>query len=116
MSGNEIDDYMKAHLPPGQQDIVTIVRTLMHEEAPHADETISRGSPAWKANKILAIISRSKTHITLAFIRGAEFTDSHGLLEGVGKTTRHVRLKDPDTIDRAAVRDYIKQAVALDRG
>ncbi|TMR06950.1 DUF1801 domain-containing protein [Actinomadura soli] len=115
MTDNEIDEYMKAYLPPRHQEIVTIVRTLMSQEAPQAEETISRGSPAWKAGKLLAIISRSKTQITLAFARGAEFTDPHGLLGGIGKTTRHVRLKDPDTIDTEAIRDYIRQAVALDR-
>ncbi|MFC4048632.1 DUF1801 domain-containing protein [Actinomadura syzygii] len=111
---NEIDEYMQKHLPPHHQEIVTIVRTLMREEAPEAQETISRGSPAWKAAKLLAIISRSKTHITLAFTRGAEFTDPHGLLEGKGKTTRHVRLKDPTKIDKEALRAYIHQALTLD--
>jgi hypothetical protein len=40
--------------------------------------------------------------------------DDHGLLEGVGKKTRHVKLKKPGAIDQAALRDYIAQAVALD--
>jgi hypothetical protein len=66
------------------------------------------------ATKVLAVLSVSTTHITFAFARGAEFTDDHGLLEGVGTKTRHVKLKQVEAIDRAALRDYIAQAVALD--
>jgi hypothetical protein len=108
------DDYVKTEMTPQQQDIITVLRGLMRQHAPQAEEVISRGSPAWNGNKLLAIISRSKTHLTLAFARGAEFIDRHGLLDGVGKTTRHVKLKQADDVDAAALRDYITQAVALD--
>lgn len=111
----DIDDYVETKLLPYQQEIVAIVRELMREYAPGADEVISRGSLAWKDNKILAITSVSRTHVTLAFARGAEFTDDHGLLEGTGKTTRHVKLKKPDAVRHEALRDYVRQAVALDR-
>lgn len=73
------------------------------------------GLAARRAATILAIISRSKTHITLSFARCTEFEDSHGLREGVGKTTRHVKLKNPDTVNADALRDDIRQALALDK-
>ncbi|GAA3080390.1 hypothetical protein GCM10010464_50600 [Pseudonocardia yunnanensis] len=116
MASVDVDEYVSTQLPPQHQAIVGVVRKLVAETAPDANEVISRGSPAWKATNILAIISRSKTHITLAFARGAEFEDSHGLLEGVGKTTRHVKLKNPDAVNADALRDYIRQALALDKG
>jgi hypothetical protein len=114
MTGNDVDEYVKSKLPPQHQGVVGILRELMSECAPDAREVISYGSPAWKSNKILAIISPSKTHITFAFSRGAEFNDAHGLLEGVGKTTRHVKIKSLDGVNHDALRDYIRQAVALD--
>lgn len=86
----------------------------MAECAPKADEVISYGSPAWKGNKILTIISPSKTHITFAFERGAEFQDAHGLLAGSGKRTRHVKIKSLDAMNHDALRDYIAQAAGLD--
>lgn len=115
MSSADVDEFVRTNLPPQHQNIVRILRELMAEGAPGASEVISRGSPAWKGGSILAIISHSKTHITFAFARGAEFDDDHDLLEGVGKTTRHVKLKSPDALDRDALRDYIRQAVALDQ-
>jgi hypothetical protein len=114
MSTQAIDDYVAAKVAPGQQPIVGLLRDLMKDGAPDANEVIAYGSLAWKATKMLAIVSVSKTHITFAFERGAEFSDDHGLLDGVGKKTRHVKLKKAEDVDQAALRDYIAQAVALD--
>ncbi|MEV4537539.1 DUF1801 domain-containing protein [Asanoa sp. NPDC049518] len=111
----DIDEYVATHLTGTHADIVREVRALMGRHAPTAREVISRGSPAWQGNKVIAIISRSKTHITLAFARGAEFDDPHGLLAGAGTTTRHVKLKRPSDVDDARLADYVRQAVALDQ-
>jgi hypothetical protein len=111
----DIDEYVATHLTGAQADIVRDVRALMARHAPAAREVISRGSPAWQGTKVIAIISRSRTHITLAFTRGAEFDDPHGLLDGVGKTTRHVKLKKPSDVEEARLADYVRQAVALDQ-
>jgi len=115
MGSTDVDEYVKTKLVPEYQDIVRVLRELMTQCAPEAHEVMSRGSPAWKGNKILAIISPSKTHITFAFDRGVEFEDAHGLLAGTGKRTRHVKIKNLDTIDQNALCDYIEQAVRLDR-
>nr|ADK32566.1 hypothetical protein [Microbispora corallina] len=116
MPSDEVDEYVRSTLPEHHRSVVAALRDLMREGAPEAAEVISRGSPAWKGDKILAIISHSRTHVTFAFARGAEFDDGHGLLEGVGKTTRHVKIKNLGALDRDALRDYIRQAVALDGG
>ncbi|MEV4513433.1 DUF1801 domain-containing protein [Dactylosporangium sp. NPDC049525] len=115
MTGQDVTDYVQNRLSPNHRDIVLVLRELVTEVAPTTSEVISRGSLAWKGNQILAIISQSRTHLTLAFARGAEFTDEHGLLDGIGKNTRHIKIKSLETIPRAAVRDYLQQAVALDR-
>ncbi|MEV6864347.1 DUF1801 domain-containing protein [Streptosporangium subroseum] len=114
MSSPDVDEYVKTRVIPEHQDIVRVLRELMAECAPEADEMIIYGSPAWKGNKPLAIISPSKTHITFAFERGAEFEDAHGLLAGVGKKTRHVKIKKLDSMNQDALRGYIAQAVKLD--
>ncbi|GAA4214306.1 DUF1801 domain-containing protein [Microbispora amethystogenes] len=114
MSSAEIDDYVETKLDPKYRELVAALRALMAEEAPEATEGLTYGSPAWRGKKMLAVISQSKTHLTFAFERGAEMTDAHGLLEGVGKKTRHVKIKIVDGINEAALRDYIGQAVRLD--
>ncbi|QKW37238.1 DUF1801 domain-containing protein [Actinomadura sp. NAK00032] len=113
--GSEIDTYAATKLDPKYAEILAALRALMSEEAPDAAECLTYGSPAWRGTKVLAVISQSKTHLTFAFERGAEFEDAHGLLQGVGKKTRHVKIKTLGGIDEQALRDYIGQAVRLDR-
>ncbi|WP_242906145.1 DUF1801 domain-containing protein [Actinomadura terrae] len=114
MPGNEIDAYIAGQLDPKYAGILDALRTLMAAHAPGAVEGLASGSPAWRGAEVLAVISQSKTHLTLAFERGAEFRDEHGLLEGVGRRTRHVKIKSLDDLDGDALRDYIEQAVRLD--
>jgi hypothetical protein len=115
MGSADVDEYVKTKVLPEHQDIVRVLRELMAECASEAHEVISHGSPAWRGDKNLAIISPSKTHITFAFERGAEFEDAHGLLAGSGKKTRHVKIKNFESMNQDALRDYIAQAVKLDR-
>ncbi|MBT2211010.1 DUF1801 domain-containing protein [Actinomadura sp. NEAU-AAG7] len=114
MPGNEIDAYIAGQLDPRYTGILGALRTLMAAHAPAAVEGLAYGSPAWRGAEVFAVVSQSKTHLTLAFERGAEFEDEHGLLEGVGRRTRHVKIKSLDDLDEHALRDYIEQAVRLD--
>ncbi|MEV0590615.1 DUF1801 domain-containing protein [Nonomuraea cavernae] len=115
MSNQAVDEYVRTRVAPAHQPTVEALRELMRQHAPEAQEVITYGSPAWRGNRILAIISVSKTHITLAFERGVEFADAHGLLNGSGKRTRHVKIKNPEDVDHEALRDYINQAAELDQ-
>ena len=116
MSSKDVDAYVAAKLEPWQREIVEGLRSLVREAAPRSSELITYGSPGWKggSNKLLAIVSPSKKHVTFAFSRGAAFHDVYGLLEGTGKVTRHVKITDVADIDRAALRDYVVQAVKID--
>jgi hypothetical protein len=64
--------------------------------------------------RVLVVISPTKKGITFAFSRGAEFEDRHGLLEGVGKVSKNVRIRDLKSMDRVALRDCIQQALEFD--
>ncbi|NUT42522.1 MAG: DUF1801 domain-containing protein [Thermoactinospora sp.] len=108
---NAIEQYI-AQLPAHQQEIVEALRTVAASAAPGASEVIHYGSPAWRITKgHIAIVRPSKAHVLLAFDRGADFTDGHGLLEGSGSRSRHVKLKSLDDVDERALRDYFTQAV-----
>ncbi|MFD0855066.1 DUF1801 domain-containing protein [Actinomadura adrarensis] len=113
-----MDDFervLDAKVPDDFRPIVEKLRVLVRECAPHAAEVVLYGSPAWKGTRSMAIISVSKTHLTFAFDRGAEFDDPHGLLAGTGKKTRHVKLKSMTDVNEPALRDYITQAAKLDQ-
>jgi hypothetical protein len=109
-----VDDFVKTKVLPELQPIVAMIRELMKEYAPDAQEIISYGIPAYKAKRILAVISPTKKDITFAFSRGAEFEDRYGLLQGVGKVSKHVKIDNLAQVDKEALRYYIQQALELD--
>lgn len=114
MSKNTVDEYVKSKVLPQHREIMAILRELMREIAPDAKERISYGIPVWKRNRIFAFIGSTKKDIVFSFTRGAQMADKYGLLKGSGKTSRHIRIKDPSVISKVALRYYIKQAIKLD--
>jgi hypothetical protein len=110
-----VDEFVQSKVLAEYRDIVAAIRSLMKECAPDAQEMISYGIPAFKGRRILAVISPTKKGITLAFSRGAEFEDSYGLLEGVGKVSKNVRMSRMEDFNQDALRYYIKQALELDQ-
>ena len=110
-----VDEFVKTRVLLELQPIAEMIRELMREVAPNAKEEISYGIPVWKGKRILAVISPTKKDITFAFSRGAEFQDRYGLLQGVGKVSKHVKIKDLDLVNREALKYYIEQALEIDR-
>ena len=109
-----VDDFVENKVLPEFQPIVAMIRELMKDCAPNTQEVISYGIPAYKANRILAVISPTKKDITFAFSRGAEFEDKYDLLRGVGKVSKHVKIKNLADANKDALHYYIKQALELD--
>ena len=109
-----VDDFVARRVRPEYRDIVAELRRLMRELAPGSREVISYGVPMFKQKRTLAVISPTKEGITFAFSKGASFEDRYGLLEGVGKVSKNVRIKRLADLNRTALRYYIKQALQLD--
>jgi hypothetical protein len=114
MNMTTVEEFVDQKVQPEHREIVDGLRKLMREVAPNAEEVITYGILAWRANLMLAVISPTKKDITFAFSRGAEFEDKYGLLKGVGKKSKHVKIKSVQAINQEALEYYIKQALKLD--
>ncbi len=110
-----VDEFVQTSVLPEHRDIVEMVRQLVREIAPDAEEVMYRGVPAFKRKRVFAVISPTKKDVTLAFSRGAEFEDKYGLLKGAGNVSKHIKLKSLDAVNMEALRYYMKQAVELDK-
>jgi uncharacterized protein YdhG (YjbR/CyaY superfamily) len=110
----KVDEFVKSRVLPEYRDIVGLIRQYMHELAPDAQEMISYGIPAYKGNKVFAVISPTKKDITLSFSHGKEFEDKYGLLQGIGKVSKHLKFKRADEVKKEVLEYYIKQALDLD--
>lgn len=109
-----VDEFVNNKVLPEYKDVVERIRQYMREIAPDAQEVISHGIPAYKGNRILALISPTKKDVTLAFSHGAEFEDKYGLLHGVGKVSKHLKFKTADEVKKDVLSYYVKQARELD--
>ena len=109
-----IDEFLKHRVLPEHLPIVALLRSLMKECAPEAKEQISYGILMWKQKRGLAVVSPTKKDITFAFSQGAKFEDKYKLLQGMGKVSKHVKIKNLDEISKTALKYYIRQAVQLD--
>jgi uncharacterized protein YdhG (YjbR/CyaY superfamily) len=110
-----VDEFVERRVLSEYRDIVAELRKLMREYAPNAKELISYGIPMYRQKRTLAVISPTKKGITFAFSRGADFEDKYGMLEGEGKVSKNVRMKDLKEVNRTALRYYIKQALEFDK-
>jgi uncharacterized protein YdhG (YjbR/CyaY superfamily) len=114
MSEQSVDEFVQSRVLPELRPIVAMLRDLMKECAPSVTESISYGIPAFKGKRILAVISPTKQDITFSFSRGAQFEDKYGLLRGVGKSSKHVKIKSLSKANLEALRYYIAQALDFD--
>jgi len=78
------------------------VRELMHDGQP----TACVGDAAF------AYVGAYREHVNVGFFQGAELIDPCGLLEGTGKSMRHVKLRPEGEIDATALRLLIREAYA----
>jgi len=110
-----VNEFVESKVLPEFRPVVAAIQSLMKECAPKAREVMSYGLPMYLQNSTLAWISPSKRGITFGFMRGASFEDRYSLLGGVGKHSKHVKMKNLGEMNRPALRYYIKQAVKLDK-
>jgi len=110
-----VDEFVQRKVRPEFRPVVATIRSLMKQYVPKANEAISYGIPMYGLKKPIAWINPSKTGVTFGFREGAHFEDKYGLLRGVGKHARHVRMKNLDQVNEPALKYYLKQALKLDK-
>jgi hypothetical protein len=115
MKPTTVDEFIKQRVQPEHYEIVEMLRYLMSEVAPNAREVLTYGILAWRENLILAVISPTQKDITFSFSKGAVFEDKYGLLGGVGKVSKYIKIRDAKEINETALKYYIKQALKLDK-
>ena len=93
--------------------------------APKAEEIAYRGGPPrsrtymWKLVRYavdganVVGIGTFATPSTLFFYRGREFDDGSGLLQGTGRESRFVTLRDPADAEKPAVKRLVRNAFKL---
>ena len=73
------------------------------------------GTPVWSHNGIVCTGETYKDVVKLTFFKGASLNDPSGLFNSSldGKVRRAIDIKEDDKIDEGALKNLIREAVAL---
>lgn len=76
------------------------------------------GTPVWSRNGGICTGETYKNVVKLTFYRGASLNDPTGLFNSslTGKVRRAIDIKEDDRIDEEALKDLVREAVALNLG
>jgi hypothetical protein len=107
-----VDDWMSQ----GPVELRSIARqwfVQMRECGDDVRELLHDGHPtACVGDAAFGYVDAFKDHVNVGFFRGADLPDAGGLLQGTGKSMRHVKLVPGRTVDEAALRELIRAAYA----
>ena len=104
----QITEYIEK-APSTQKEIMELVRILMHEEVKNLIEDFKWNRPIFKSTKDFAYLQSNKSYVTLGFTKDIEkLEDPDCLLEGTGKTMRHIKLKNLSDVDSKRLTSWIR--------
>ena len=99
-------------------DLALALREIILQEAPDASESIYQVYTVaiWfgfsgKMKDMFCYIATNAGHVNLGFPRGASLPDPNRVLEGEGKTMRHIKFRSQRDVERPFVRRYIQTAM-----
>jgi hypothetical protein len=106
-----------AKQPPHLRAILDQLRTMIAEAAPEATAATKWGMPFYSVGaNMMCALAAFKAHVNL-ILPGppGTYADRDGLLEGDGKTGKHLKLRPTDSLPRDAVRGWLRTAAARAR-
>jgi hypothetical protein len=114
--GAPVDGFF-AKQPPHLRPILDQLRALVAEAAPDASSAIKWGMPFYTIDgNVLCALAGFKAHVNLILAGPpGTFVDPGGLLEGDGKTGKHLKLRSLDDLPRQEVRAWLRTAAARAR-
>jgi hypothetical protein len=99
-------------------DLALALREVVLEEAPDASESVYQVYTVaiWfgfsgKMKDMFCYIATNAKHVNLGFPRGTSLPDPNRVLEGDGKTMRHIKFRSLSDVERPWVRRYIQAAM-----
>jgi hypothetical protein len=100
------------------------VRGIIKEADPEVVEqwkwakATSPGTPVWSHDGDICTGETYESVVKLTFFKGAALNDPSGLFNSSleGKVRRAIDIRENDTVDRDALKDLVREAVALNKG
>ncbi|WP_026908139.1 DUF1801 domain-containing protein [Paucisalibacillus globulus] len=113
-TNKEVDQYIE-NLPEDIQEITIALREIILNSSPKLIEEYKWSMPNYSYMGLTCYLQASKKHVNLGFQKGNELEekDTHNLLQGSGKTMRHIRLTKMEDIKQEVFTTLIQAAMEL---
>ena len=123
MTASEQIDGKIEELGDWRGETLSRVRALIHEADPDVVEEwkwakkTSPGTPVWSHDGGICTGETYKQVVKLTFFKGASLSDPAGLFNSSleGKVRRAIDIREGDAIDEGALKDLVREAVALNQ-
>jgi hypothetical protein len=120
-SASERIDEAIRELGDWRGETLSKVRAIIKDADPEIVEewkwakATSPGTPVWSHNGGVCTGETYKSVVKLTFFKGASLNDPAGLFNSSleGKVRRAIDIREDDSIDEAALKDLIREGVAL---
>jgi hypothetical protein len=93
------------------------LRRLVNKTVAGASESVNPWKlPTFESNGPMCYFSAGKNYVTFGFLRGTSLPDPAKLLEGTGKSLRHVKLHSADDLRKPALKKIGPSGRAFEQG
>lgn len=114
MAASTVEEFIGG-LSGWEQETCQALHDFVQESAPDLKASIKWSRPVYELNGKVCYIQAHSNHVSFGLWRGADLSDPQGILEGTGKSMRHVKIEREEEIPRGALSDVLSEAVELDR-
>lgn len=114
MNASELIDEQIANHAGWRGELMTRLRTLIHEADPGIKEEWKWDTAVWTHGGMVCAFGAFKDKVKVNFFQGAALEDPHKLFNAGldAKKTRAIDFHEGDTVDESALSDLIRAAVA----
>lgn len=100
-----VEEYI-ANQPSPQKEICLKLRQILHKSFPQIKEELKWGVPTYDDGKYYFVAL--KKHVNLGFLIQGLSKEEIALLEGTGKTMRHLKIRTIEEIDEAYILNLLR--------
>jgi hypothetical protein len=111
-----IDSYITT-IPDWRGDLLRKLRTLIHEADAEITEEWKWDVPVFTHKTMVCAMSAFNDHVKLNFFKGAALNDPEKIFNGglESKQHRSINFTETDVMNESAIKDFVTQAVALNK-
>lgn len=98
-----------------RREVCEQLHRLVLESEPDLRSDIKWSRPVYELNSLVCYLEAHSDHVNFGFWRGVELDDPGALLEGTGKSMRHVKFERDEGIPHQRLQELLLQAIELDQ-